>query len=160
MVSEYLLAKYSQFHSINAVPLGRVDESLMATHGYQRALGLSRPYRPEADAIVILPNYLVLIEAKVWNVVNGLAQLPLYKTLIATTPELQQYLPRDILMEVVVGWTNANLETMARGLGVSVVVYSPPWLANVVDGMHKYWTQEYRQERQRIMDARQLLGLE
>jgi hypothetical protein len=160
MVSEYLLKQYSNYPTINAVPLGRVEESLMASQGYQRALGLSRPYRPEADAIVVLPNYLVLIEAKVWNVINGLAKLPLYKSLIPTTPELQKYLPREVLMEVVVGWTNANLETMARGLSVKVVVYSPPWLTEVVNGMHNYWTAEYRQERERVLQSRKQLGLE
>jgi hypothetical protein len=160
MVSEYLLQQYSKFPTIKAVPLGKVDESLMANLGYKRAIGMSRPYRPEADAIVVLPNYLLLVEAKVWNVVNGLAKLPLYKSLIPFTPELKDYAGREVLMELVVGWTNSNLEIMAKDLNVTIKVYSPDWLQEVVNGMQNYWTKEYRQERDRKIELRQRLGLE
>ena len=88
MISEYLKENYSEFSYILNVPLGAVPEDIMRKEGYQRALGLSRPFRPMADAVVILPNYLLLVEAKVWNVVNGLAKLPLYKALVPVTPEL------------------------------------------------------------------------
>ena len=160
MVAEYLLKNYAAFPTRTGVPLGYVDEGLMATAGYQKAILMSRPYRPECDAIVILPNYLVLIEAKVWNVVNGCAKLPLYKSLVASTPELKQYLPREIIMHLVVGWTNPNLEAMAQSAGVVIKVYSPDWLADVVNKLHNYWTKEYQQERQRILETRQSLGLE
>jgi hypothetical protein len=160
MVSEYLISAYPQYHSITAVPLGMIDNALMAKEGYQKAIGLSRPYRPEADAVVILPGALLLIEAKVWNVVNGLAKLPLYKSLVPVTPELIQYKALPIIMELVVGWTNANLEQMARGSDVRVKIYCPPWLGEVVTGMHNYWTADYQRERQRKIDARKLLGLE
>lgn len=160
MISEYLLASYANFPTIKDVPLGKVDESLMAEQGYQRALGITRPYRPAVDAVVILPHYLVLVEAKVWNIINGLAKLPLYKSLVPFTPELKQYMPRELLMEIVVGWTNTNLEIMARDIGVAIKVYSPPWLKEVVDGMQNYWTREYRIERESKLRMRELLGLE
>jgi hypothetical protein len=160
MVAEYLAKEYPKFSFITKVPLGKVDEALMAKEGYQRALGLTRPFRPEADAVVILPNYLVLVEAKVWNVVNGLAKLPLYKSLVPFTPELQQYLPREILMEIVVGWTNSNLEIMAREHGIAVKVYSPEWLKEVVESQHKYWTKEYQDRRQQRLQLREFYGIE
>ena len=160
MVTEYIVKNYSKFPSINAVQLGKIDHELMASAGYKKAIGLSRPYRPEADAIVILPNYLLLIEAKVWNVINGLAKLPLYKSLIPFTPELAQYMPREILMELVVGTTNSNLEIMAKDMGVAVKVYSPPWLQEVVQSMNLYWTADYQKERQRIIEMRKNLGVE
>ncbi len=160
MVSEYLLKEYSSFSTRTAVPLGKIDDKLSAQFGYQKAIDMSRPYRPEVDAIVFLPRYLVLIEAKVWNVVNGLAKLPLYKSLVPFTPELKQYSNLELLMELVVGWTNDNLEIMARELGVRVKVYSPPWLDDVVQKMHSYWTSDYQAERQRKMELRQTFGLE
>jgi len=160
MVSEYLLNMYPKFQTLQPVPLGAIDEKLSAQVGYTKALGLSRPFRPYADALVILPNYIILIEAKVWNVVNGLAKLPLYKSLVPLTPELKQYMPREVLMELVVGWTNVNLEIMARDAGVRIKVYSPPWLQDVVDRMHNYWTADYRSERARRLEMRETLGLE
>lgn len=160
MVSEYLLAHYPSFPTLQAVPLGKVDESLMAEQGYKRAIGLMRPYRPEVDAVVVLPRHLVLIEAKVFNVIDGLLKLPLYKSLVPFTPELQQYKPREVLMELVVGWVPDNLQIMAREANVRVVEFAPDWIKEVVEKQHYYWTREYRQERDRKLRMREFLGLE
>lgn len=126
MVSEYLLQEYPKFTTMKAVPLGQVAEQLQKTVGYTKALGMSRPYRPEVDAIVIMPGAMIIIEAKVWHVIDGLAKLPMYKSLVPFTPELAQYRSLPVVMELVVGWTNNNLEIMARDHGIRVKVYSPP----------------------------------
>ncbi|MBA7638657.1 hypothetical protein ES703_46313 [subsurface metagenome] len=160
MISEYLKENYSEFSYILNIPLGSVSEQLMKEEGYKRALGLSRPFRPMADAVVILPNYLLLIEAKVWNVVNGLAKLPLYKSLAPVTPELQQYMPRGVIMQLVVGWTNPNLQIMARAADVVLKVYRPLWLEEVVESMHMYWTREYRDTREKKLAMRDFFGVD
>ncbi len=160
MLSEYLLANYGKFSYIMDVPLGKVDEGLMASVGYQKAINAARPFRPRADAIVILPRYLVLIEAKVWNVVNGLAKLPLYASLVPTTPELKQYMPREVLLELVVGQITVNLQTMATGSGVTLKLWSPSWVKEVVDSMNKYWTPQYQAARQEKLALREHFGLE
>jgi hypothetical protein len=160
LIGEYLRETFPRETCLMAQPVGTVGEALMASEGYQRALGMSRPFRPEVDAIVVLPRYLLLIEAKVWNVVSGLAKLPLYRSLIPVTPELKRFLPREVIMRLVVGWSNSNLEIMARDAGVEVARYCPPWLQEVVDGMHHYWTAEYRQKREERLRTRELLGLE
>ena len=160
MISEYLKENYAGFPFTLNIPLGAVSEQLMKEEGYQRALGLSRPFRPIADSVVILPHYILLVEAKVWNVVNGLAKLPLYKSLVPVTPELKQYMPREVMMQLVVAWTNPNLEIMARAADVELKVYRPPWIEEVVDGMHKYWTREYRDQREKKLAMREFFGVE
>jgi hypothetical protein len=160
MISEYLHDNYPKYPFILNIPLGKVDEALQREVGYKQALGITRPFRPVADAVVIFPKYILLVEAKVWNIINGLAKLPLYKSLVPFTPELQQYQDREIIMELVVGWTNSNLEIMARDLGVKIKEYSPPWLQEVVDSMQKYWTREYREDRQAKLRLREALDIE
>jgi len=160
LTAEYIKQYYSEFPSILGQPLGVVPTSLMEQEGYQRALGIMRPFRPEADALVILPRHLLLIEAKVWHVINGLAKLPMYKSLVPVTPELREYMPREVLMELVVGWTSPNLEIMARDHGIAVKVFCPDWLTKVVQGMHHYWTKEYREERERKLGLREYFGVE
>ena len=160
MLSEYLLKTYPKYPQLIAQPLGVVSDSLMAQVGYKAAIGYSRPSRPEVDAVVILPRYLILIEAKVWNIVNGLAKIPLYKSLVPSTPELKPYLDKEIIMELVVGWLDPNLETMARDMGVRVVVYNPPWLSEIVNGLHNYWTKEYREARDEKLKLREYFGVE
>ena len=160
MLAEYLKEVYAAQPRITKQPLGRVSEALMASNGYKRALGITRAFRPEVDAVVIFPRYLLLVEAKVWRVVDGLAKLPLYKSLVPFTPELEQYRNLEIIMELVVGWSNPNLEIMARAAGVTIKVYNPEWLAEIVDGMHNYWTKEYRQAREQRQTMRELFGVD
>jgi hypothetical protein len=159
MVSEYLLENYSKFPYTMNVPLGALPGELLEKEGYQRATKLMRPFRPAVDAVVILPRFLLLIEAKVWNIVNGLAKLPLYKSLVPITPELKKYMPRDVIMQLVVGWANGNLEVMAREADVELKVFCPDWLEEVVEGMHKYWTRDYRLEREKKIAMREYFGL-
>lgn len=159
-LAEYLLKNYSSFPTISKQPLGKIPYDLVESEGIKRAMGLMRPYRPEVDGIVILPRYLLLIEFKVKAVIDGLAKLPMYKSLVPYTPELKDYQDREILMQLVVGWTNPNLEIMAHSAGVSVKVYCPLWLSHHVDEYHKYWTAEYRQARDEKLKMRELLGLE
>jgi len=160
MVSEYLLANYSKFPYTMNVPLGVLPQDLLEMKGVLAASRIYRPFRPVVDAVVILPRYLLLVEAKVWNVINGLSKLPLYKSLIPLTIELKQYMPREVLMQLVVGWSNTNLEVMARDAGVEVKIFCPDWLKEVVDGMHKYWTQDYRADREKKIQMREYFGVE
>jgi hypothetical protein len=160
MISEYMLQNYSKFTYTLAVPLGSLPQELLTSQGMARTMGIMRPYRPEVDALVVLPRYILIIEAKVWNVINGLSKLPLYKSLVPTTPELQQYMPREVLMQLVVGWTNPNLERMARDSDVSVVVFCPPWLQEIVNKMHDYWTSEARTLRDQKLAMREYFGIE
>lgn len=160
LVSEYLKLNYPKFTFIMAQPLGLVSEELQKELGYTQAIRQMRPFRPEVDAVVLLPRHFLIIEAKVWNIVNGLAKLPLYKSLVPFTPELKQYQPRDIIMRLVVGWSNPNLEIMARDMGVELAVYCPDWLKEVVEGMQKYWTQEYREARANKLAMREYFGIE
>lgn len=160
LVAEYLKERYSEFTFIMKQPLGAIPDEIIKTEGYKRALGLLRPFRPEVDAVVILPRYFLIIEAKVWSIIDGLAKLPLYKSLIPVTPELKQYMPREVLMQLVVGWTNPNLEIMARSVGVEVKVYRPDWVVEVVEGMHHYWTREYQAERQKKIKMREYFGVD
>jgi len=160
LVSEYLKETYPQYPVINKQPLGKLPENLLTEVGYKRTVGMTRPFRPEVDAIVILPGAMVLIEAKVWNVVNGLAKLPLYKSLVPFTPELKQYSHLSIIMELVVAKTNDNLEIMAREAGVRLRLFAPDWILKVLKDMELYWTKEYREERERKLEARRQLGVD
>lgn len=182
MLSEFLLATYGNFIHLDDQPLGRVDETLMATQGYTKALNMQRPFRPRIDSIVILPRYLILIEAKVWNVVNGLSKLRPYRSLVPFTPELKQYVVippllqghtnsgvalgmndltlREPILAMVVGQITTNLQIMADQDTIKLYLWDKPWVKEVVDSMNKYWTPEYQAARQEKLALREHFGLE
>ena len=160
LIAEYVKERYSQFPFTLKQPLGSINEDLARDMGFEKALRLSRPTRPEADAVVFRPKQLILIEAKVWHIIDGLAKLPLYRSLIPVTPELAHVKDQEILMEIVVPWTNPNLETMAASVGAKVVLYKPLWIDEVVENVQRYTTREYREAREEKNRMRELLGLD
>ena len=160
MVAEYLLKNYSAFPYMMKVPLGPLPLEVLKSEGTARTIKLARPFRPEIDAIVILPRHLLLIEASVWNVMEGVSKLPFYKILVPITPELQKHFPRELIMQVVVGWKNNNLELMAHENNIAVKVFCPPWLQEVRESMNKYWTKEYQEARQKKLEMQRYFGVE
>jgi hypothetical protein len=122
----------------------------------EKALRIARPWRPEVDALVIAPKELILVEAKVFKYMDGLSKLPVYRDLIDSTPELEQYkkLPRrmQLLLPAKLDW----VETAAKAVGVETVVWAPDWVKAVWEERDKYWTKEAvqaREERKRILKA-------
>jgi hypothetical protein len=160
LVAEYLKERYGNFQHIAKQPLGLVSEELLKTEGYEKGLRMQRPNRPEVDAVVIHPKWLIIIEAKVWHIVDGAAKLPFYKSLVPFTPELKQYLNREILMELVVPWTNPNLEIMCRDHDIRLQVYHPDWINEVVTRVQLYGTREYRLAREDKLRNRELLDIQ
>ena len=112
------------------------------------------------DAVAVENGRLVLIEAKVFKIVDGLSKLPTYKTLVPSTPELSPYHGLPIIMRLVAPWTSETMEVMAKGLGVEIVVFNPDWIRDYVQQYHNYWQREYREAREEKMRLRRALGVE
>lgn len=159
-LSSYILSHYAQFPVIYDQGLGSIPDDLVRKYGTGKAIGLYDPTRYHVDAIVLLPRHYLLIEAKVWEVTPGLGKLPLYAALVPVTPDLKQYQPRDVLMELVVARTNENLERMAQAVGVKVVLYSTPQIEIELRRRENYQLPEYRAKREQILKTRESLGLE
>ena len=160
LLAEYLAQAYPQYPVIMHQPIGKVDEQLQRELGVAKANGLTRPTRYEVDAVAILPGALILIEAKVWHLLDGLAKLPLYASLVPYTPELQAYQHLPLVMELVLPWQNPNLEIMARAYNVRLVLYKPPWIEEVATRVQEYSTYAYRQAREEKLRMRTLLGVD
>jgi len=160
LVSEYVKNQYGQFPHITKQPLGLPSPELLVTEGYEKGLRMQRPLRFEVDAIVMHPKWLILIEGKVWHIKNGVGDLIAYRSLVPFTPELKQYLNREVLLELVVPWTNPNLEIMCRDNGIRLQVYHPEWINEVANRVQLYGTRDYRTAREAKLRDRELLGLE
>ncbi len=125
----------------------------------ERRRKMSRPWRPEVDALVWLEPVLLLIEAKVAKYVDGLAKLPMYRILIATTPELVEWKDWEVRMRLVVPRSQAWVEEIAKGMGIEIDPYEPEWLSDYYEYRDLYWTREYQERRLAILEARKRLGL-
>jgi hypothetical protein len=153
-VSEYVSTRYANFPHGLRVPLGPIPKQLEEMYGPAKARRVYRPSRPEVDAIVYLPERLILIEAKIFRVMDGLAKLPVYKSLVPQTPELELYKDESIAMQLLVVKPAPWVEEAARAHDIELVAYNPDWVVQIWEERDKYWTREHieaREERKRIL---------
>lgn len=161
-----LLSEYIRLHLQGMIvrqncPLGLVPESLVADFGPRAALRIARKMRPEVDALVIAPDKLILIEAKVIRWVDGVSKLPLYKALIPDTPELVQYKDRPVVMRLIMPYVQENMLSVAARMGVEVVEFTTPEIDQYVQvEIPKYSTAEYKRNRAEVLRQRLVLGVE
>jgi len=160
MISEYVATKFPDKRVSLSPPVGPEIQGLPPSMAQTSRLQVSRPWRPEADAIVWLDGTLLLIEAKVAEYISGLAKLPLYKALIPLTPELATWHDWPIRMRLVVPRARPWIQAAADAVQVEIDLFEPPWLRDYYDYRDNYWTADYRAKRQAILDARAQAGVE
>ena len=160
LISEYAAAKFPGLRLALGMPLGPAIDMGPARLTHGQALAASRPWRPEVDALVWRDGVLLLIEAKIANYVDGLAKLPLYRSLVPTTPELAEWAGWEVRMRLVVPRAKAWVEQMAEAAGVEIDLFEPAWITEYYDYRDRYWTREYRTRREEILQLRRELGVE
>jgi hypothetical protein len=86
-------------------------------------------FRRWADAVVIQPDKVRIIEAKTIMDPGLPSTLELYKLLWLRTPEYQAFRALDVVLMAVVAFDDPVLSAIARRHGVEVVVFTPPDIA-------------------------------
>lgn len=157
-VTEYVTEVYPGYEARYRVPLGPYIAGLAEQMGADKARRVSRPYRPEIDAIVIHTERLILIEAKIFKWMDGLSKLPVYKSLLADTPELQDVKDRPVEMQLLVVRPVAWVNSAAEKAGIRVVEWAPAWIVQIFEERDKYWTPEATKARQERKEVLQKLG--
>jgi len=147
LVSEYIMQHYPRNIVMYNFALGPPPEPIAKALPEEKALRVSRPWRPRVDAVVITEDKMILVEADIMNPRDGLGYLPMYKSLVPQTPELKRFLDKPVEMLLVLPWKAPWIEEAARAAGIQVAVFRPAWIDKYVEEFHKYWTKEYRLER-------------
>jgi len=154
-VGEYITAYYPTAENRPRCPLGPIPPGIEETLGAEKARRQWRPWRPEVDSVVILPNKMILIEGKIFKIMDGLSKLPIYKSLVPDTPELSMHKNKPIDMELLVVRPLSWVIAAAEKAGVKVVEWAPPWIVQVWEDRDKYWAPENvkaREERKKFLE--------
>ena len=154
-VSMYVAEHYPTAEVRLSCPLGGIPKETLRDYGLLKGLRVYRPWRPEVDAVVILQNMLILIEAKIFKYMDGLSKLPVYKSLVSKTPELKHVAHRPIYMKLLIPYRIPWVLEAAGPLGVTVEVWVPDFIREVWEERDKYWTKEameQREERKRKLE--------
>ncbi len=129
LLSEWLVA----FHPTATVhlqaPLGPVDlppDSPSDSPAYLRMLGR---YRRKADAVVIYPASVILVEAAILPDPGKMGQLMHYRELFAGTPEFEDVAGRPLTALLLVAQDDATVRNLAARQGFAWQVFCPNWVS-------------------------------
>lgn len=152
MVAEYLIKTYPRDLVFMRLRLGTLQRESPGQDLSPEEAAMMGVFRRWADAVVVTPRELIVVEASIRSDTGDPSKLVIYGRLVPQTPELRSYLDRPLVLELVVAVEDPVVSQMAHELGIRTKVYRPPWLG-------EYLAQLHRRER-RPTQARGLLGPE
>ena len=129
MVSEFLAKHYGEYETRTRVRVGSIHPDLkpeQLSNGERRAVGVWRRW---ADAVVFMPDRLILIEAAIRPEPGKISQLELYERLLPLTPELAEHKHKKIEKVLLFALEDPVLVEMARSRGIKAVYFCPEWIS-------------------------------
>lgn len=138
LVSEFVAEFYEGYETRTHVHLGSTPPRLRGRFAKPEDERLVGVFRRWADALVFMPDRLVLIEGKILPQPGVLAQLSLYERLIPNTPELAEHKDKRIEKVLVCALEDPLISTLAREEGVRVVIYRPLWIEDYLQIVHPW----------------------
>lgn len=135
MISEWIGRTFSDVEFRTMVRLGKIQPRLQDgtyTEDEERMLGV---HRRHADAIAILPDRLLLIEAIMRADPGKLAVLELYEMLLPQTPELQQFVHLPIQKVLLYAIEDPAVCELARRKNILAVHYVPTFFETWLSGL-------------------------
>jgi len=85
-------------------------------------------FRRWADAVVVMPDRLVLVEVKIIPQPGVISQIKHYKRLLPKTPELAEHKEKPIDMRLVFAIDDPVITEDARTEGILVTIFCPQWI--------------------------------
>jgi len=153
-VSEYTQKFYPGFEHRPGCPLGGIPKETERDYGLLKGLRVYRPWRPEVDMAIRLPNLTLLVEAKIFKYMDGLSKLPVYKSMLGKTPELRSW-PQEVKMHLLIPARIPWVIEAAQEPGIIVLFdFVPDYIREEWERRDRYWTKEAlerREERKRIL---------
>lgn len=136
LVAEFLAKEYADYPSqtrvrVGSLPSGLHPENL--TGPEQRMVGVWRRW---ADAVVFMPDRLVLIEAAIRPAPGKISQLELYEHLLPMTPELAEHKGKPIEKILLFAIEDPVVVAMARERGIRVVYFHPDWVDSYIETLY------------------------
>ena len=119
------------------VPLGSTKTYNVRVRSEAEARFLTKPFRPIADAVVVLPNEVHIIECKVREDRGKLEQLLVYEYLFPSTPEYARYKDFPIRKILLTPKPMGSFEKFLARYGIEVAYYRPTWILEYLNSLER-----------------------
>ena len=133
MLGEWLEKEYHGRYYATRVRLGAPPAALIKPDMPEEEVRMLGVWRRWADALVVLPDRLVLIEAAIRPDPGDVSKLELYASLLPHTPEFRQHRDKPIELVLLYCLEDPVLVALARKHGIKTVYYRPTWLQEYLD---------------------------
>jgi len=90
----------------------------------------ARVWAKTADAVVITPSHLVLIEGELRRPIAAIGELVVYRSMVRQTTALADYASLPIRTILLTPIPDPSLEAVLRDLQLEVVIYMPEWVGD------------------------------
>lgn len=137
-VSEYLATVYPDQPSRIHLALGSPQPRRAGRFMTETETDQEEPARRWADAVIVLPDRIILIEGKVKPKPGVVFQLKGYQRLIAHTPDLAEHRHKPIEMVLLCAIEEPEVTELALKHGIQVVVFSPKSLDPYLEKLHPW----------------------
>lgn len=81
-------------------------------------------YNRYADAVVVQPDKLILVEGKMIDILPAIGQIMYYRFLLPKTPEFAAYAALPVEMEIVCPSPDPEIVAFAQSVGIRVVIWT------------------------------------
>ena len=139
-IAQYCAERWPEGGYTLGVPLGPIPADLIKSLGYEGAAAYFRPWRPEVDAVKYFNEGLLLLEGKVFKVLDALAKLRWYGELARTTEEFRPWASAPVTLRVVTPRATDIFRQLAQASGVAIDIYQTPEVMAHAEKYEKYWT--------------------
>lgn len=126
-VSEYLAFAFPQAPKMFNVRLGPAPLEIREKYPQLDVERWARVWGKIADAIVVTPGALVVVEGELRRPIVAIGELVVYRELIPQTVSLARWWQMPIRTILLTPIPDPALEPVLRKLQIESVYYSPPW---------------------------------
>lgn len=136
MVSDYLAEFFPRAYTLTRVRLGSIPATELYPLLNEHEVRMMSVFRRWADAIAITGDAIYLIEGAIRPHPGYISQLLLYRRLLDHTPEVAQYMPRRVIMQLVYAIEDPVVVVMAREAGIEPVYFRPSYIESYIKQLY------------------------
>jgi len=98
---------------------------------------ITKPLRPVCDAVVLLPDEVHLVEAKIREERGKVEQLLVYEYQFPRTPEFKAHWKKKIRKILLTPKDQGEFENFLQKYGIDVVYYRPAWIEEYLGSLDR-----------------------
>ena len=128
MLSEWVAENYENAEVHMNARVGSLHPRLQGKFLSESELRMAGVFRRYADAIIILPSRVIIVEAAIRPQPGKVSQLEMYGILFPNTPDMEEHSKKPVELVLLVAIEDPVISIMARRRDMRVVHYEPKWL--------------------------------